>query len=143
MPISARLHIDVAVLLEFLILPVGRIKSASSRPEARRPRIVTQEMRARRSEFRERIQLDRAFKIAWQKYFDFGFHESVLCCVRSAPAGGAYASSRTWSGMRWTGRCCQTCSIEPDGEVVWSWRAHARAKFLRDSKVVREERISC
>jgi hypothetical protein len=31
--------------------------------------------------------------------------------------------------MRWTRRCCQTCGIDADGEVVWSWRAHAGAKL--------------
>jgi hypothetical protein len=28
----------------------------------------------------------------------------------------------------------KTCGIEADGEVVWSWRAHAGAKWSRSSK---------
>ena len=50
----------------------------------------------------------------------------ILC--HSAPTRGAYASSRTWGGMRWTGMGLLTSGPFADGEVVWSWRAHARAK---------------
>ena len=32
--------------------------------------------------------------------------------------------------MRWTGMCGQTCCTFADGEVVWSWRAHARVKSV-------------
>jgi hypothetical protein len=31
--------------------------------------------------------------------------------------------------MRWTGMRPKTCGTFADGEVVWSWRAHAGAKL--------------
>jgi hypothetical protein len=46
----------------------------------------------------------RAFKLIWavqsflQKFFHFLFSEIVFTLVHPAPARGAYASSRTWSG---------------------------------------------
>jgi hypothetical protein len=43
-----------------------------------------------------------------QKYFAFAFTEYDVSFPHSAPARGAYASSRTWSGMRWTRRCLLT-----------------------------------
>jgi hypothetical protein len=33
------------------------------------------------------------------------------------------------AGMRWTRVCLLTSGTEADGEVVWSWRAHAGAKL--------------
>ena len=36
--------------------------------------------------------------------------------------------------MRWTGWCREMSGTGADGEVVWSWRAHAGAKLLQDSK---------
>ena len=36
--------------------------------------------------------------------------------------------------MRWTGRCREMSGTDADGEVVWSWRAHAGAKLSRGSK---------
>jgi hypothetical protein len=38
-----------------------------------------------------------------EKYLDFVFQKYMICCHRSAADEGAYASSRTWCGMRWTG----------------------------------------
>ena len=69
-----------------------------------------------------------------EKYFSFRFSEIVIYSPRSAPTRGAYASSRTWGGMRWTGMCRETSGPFADGEVVWSWRAHAGAKLSQDSK---------
>jgi len=60
--------------------------------------------------------------------------KSCSTSPRSAPMRGAHASSRTWSGMRWTRGCWRRAALVADDEIVWSWRAKARAKFLRDSK---------
>ena len=57
---------------------------------------------------------------------------------RPASARGAYASSRTWGGMRWTLWRRKTSGANADGEVVWSWRPDAGAKFLR-SKLLRDD----
>jgi hypothetical protein len=35
--------------------------------------------------------------------------------------------------MRWTLMALQTSALEADGEVVWSWRPDAGAKFLREA----------
>jgi hypothetical protein len=37
------------------------------------------------------------------------------------------------AGMRWTRMCLLTSGADADGKIVWSWRAHAGAKFLADS----------
>jgi hypothetical protein len=58
--------------------------------------------RARKDEFRELIQSDLGRQSATRKYFYFVKSETVYCCRRHASARGAYASSRTWGGMRWT-----------------------------------------
>ena len=68
-----------------------------------------------------------------QKYSAFVFSEFVISSPGSARQG-AYASSRTWCGMRWTGWCREMSGTGADGEVVWSWRAHAGAKLSRSSK---------
>ena len=49
----------------------------------------------------------------------------------SAPTRGAYASSRTWSGMRWTPSCLLTSGTEADGKGVWSWRPNGLAPNRR------------
>ena len=66
-----------------------------------------------------------------EKYFSFGKSESVISSRCPASARGAYASSRTWSGMRWTRQWRKTSGTEADGEVVWSWRPDAGAKVRR------------
>jgi hypothetical protein len=53
--------------------------------------------------FMKRIKLVAAFKMRVKKYSTFAFSEFDVCFPHSAPSQGAYASSRTWSGMRWTG----------------------------------------
>jgi hypothetical protein len=42
------------------------------------------------------------------------------------------------SGMRWTLWRRKTNAAEADGEIVWSWRPDAGAKFLR-SKLLRDD----
>ena len=39
--------------------------------------------------------------------------------------------------MRWTGMCHETCGTFADGEIVWSWRAHAGAQ-VRAKRKLRE-----
>ena len=73
-----------------------------------------------------------------EKYFYFGKSESVISSRCPASARGAYASSRTWGGMRWTRMRRKTSGANADGEVVWSWRPDAGAKFLR-SKLLRDD----
>ena len=85
--------------------------------------------RARENEFHELIQADLGCQSAKHKYFSFRKSEIVYCCRRPASARGAYASSRTWGGMRWTRWCRKTSDASADGEVVWSWRPDAGAKF--------------
>jgi hypothetical protein len=61
-------------------------------------------------------------QFAAQEYFSFRKSESVVSSRRPASARGAYASSRTWGGMRWTQavslderRCTRTAkSCGPD-----------------------------
>jgi hypothetical protein len=53
--------------------------------------------------FMKRIKLVAVFKMRAQKYSAFAFPEFDVCFPHSGPSRGAYASSRTWSGMRWTG----------------------------------------
>jgi hypothetical protein len=49
-----------------------------------------------------RFRLPRFVQPSRERYFYFAFSGVVLHSSRSAPTQGAYASSRTWSGMRWT-----------------------------------------
>jgi hypothetical protein len=76
--------------------------------------------RARKNEFRELIQSDLGCQLATPKYFSFGKSENVYSPGRPASARGAYASSRTWGGMRWTLWRRKTSGAGADGEVVWS-----------------------
>jgi hypothetical protein len=55
------------------------------------------------SDFASHIKVLGAFKRSAQKYSCFYISEIMIDLRCSAPARGAYASSRTWSGMRWTG----------------------------------------
>ena len=46
---------------------------------------------------------------------------------------GAYRDRHdTRSGMRWTRSRRMTCGADADGQVVWSWRPWAGAKFVGD-----------
>src|SRR4029077_9581388 len=56
--------------------------------------------------------------------------KSALWLRASHPLRGALRTSRTRGGMRWT-RMCATDerALSADGEVVWSWRPDAGAKF--------------
>jgi hypothetical protein len=61
----------------------------------------------------------------------------MITSPRPASARGAYASSRTWSaGCDGRGDVDKTSDVAADGEIVWSWRPDAGAKFLR-SKLLR------
>jgi hypothetical protein len=68
--------------------------------------------RARKLKFVEAIQSGLGCRFATHKYFSFRKSEIVFSSHRPAPARGAYASSRTRGGMRWTQavsldeRCC-------------------------------------
>src|SRR5271165_446377 len=82
-----------------------------------------------------RSQADLVCPVFGQEIFLFRFFRNRdLTLLVPLPTRGAYASSRTWSGMRWTGMCRETSGPFADGEVVWSWRAHAGAKLSQDSK---------
>ena len=50
----------------------------------------------------------------------------------SRPTGGAYASSRTRGGMRWTQAVPDEGMRRADGEVVWSCPPDAGVKFAGD-----------
>jgi hypothetical protein len=76
--------------------------------------------RARRNEFRELIQADLGCQSSAHKYFAFRKSEIVYSPHRPASARGAYASSRTWGGMRWTLMARETNALDADGEIVWS-----------------------
>jgi hypothetical protein len=56
----------------------------------------------------------------------------MIIVIRPASARGAYASSRTWGGMRWTWLCRATSGMNADDEIVWSWRPWAGAKSAGD-----------
>jgi hypothetical protein len=86
---------------------------------------------ARKNEFRELIQSGLGCQSATRKYFSFRKSEIVYSCRCPASARGAYASSRTWGGMRWTLWRRKTSGAIADGEIVWSWRPDAGAKFSR------------
>jgi hypothetical protein len=73
-----------------------------------------------------------------QKYISFVFAEIGVCLRRSAPTQGAYRDRHdTRWGMRWTRMGRETSGIIADGEVVWSWRAHAGAKFAQIAQRLR------
>jgi hypothetical protein len=81
-----------------------------------------------KSKFARRFKIIAVFKTRTQKYLSFVFSEFVICFTRSAPTQGAYRDRHdTRSGMRWTRLCRKTSGRDADGEVVWSWRAHAGA----------------
>jgi hypothetical protein len=54
-----------------------------------------------------------------EKYSYFSFSETVVFSAACLPGRGAYASSRTWGGERWTLMARLTSVFEADGEVVW------------------------
>jgi hypothetical protein len=95
-------------------------------------------MAARIIEFRVADQADWVVQSLAQKYIAFVFAEIDVCLRRSAPTQGAYRDRHdTRRGMRWTWMGRETSGIIADGEVVWSWRAHAGAKFARSSTASR------
>jgi len=54
-----------------------------------------------------------------------------------ASTQGAYRDRHdTRGGLRWTWRCCQTCGIDTDGEIVWSRRPDAGVKSRAGCKGV-------
>ena len=60
------------------------------------------------------------------------FSERCLPLIHPASCRGAYASSRyVECGLRWTRRWRKTSGACADGEVVWSWRSDAGAKFVK------------
>ena len=58
--------------------------------------------RAHKNEFCELIQSDLGCRFSTLKYFAFVKTEIMYSPHRPASTRGAYASSRTWGGMRWT-----------------------------------------
>ena len=52
--------------------------------------------------------------------------------ARLTQSRGGSRSSRTCGGMRWTRNARETNAHDAYGEVVWSWRRGAGAKFLRN-----------
>ena len=58
--------------------------------------------RARKLKFVEAIHTGLGCQFATHEYFSFGKQEIVYSPRCPASARGAYASSRTWGGMRWT-----------------------------------------
>jgi hypothetical protein len=60
------------------------------------------------------------------------FSERCLPLTHPASCRGAYASSRyVECGLRWTRKRRKTSGACADGEVVWSWRSDAGAKFVK------------
>ena len=60
--------------------------------------------------------------------------KSALPLRASHPTRGALRTSRTRGGMRWTRIACEDeRKMIADGEVVWSWRPDAGAKFAGSS----------
>jgi hypothetical protein len=55
--------------------------------------------------------------------------KSPLCLRTSHPLRGALRTSRTRGEMRWTRWRARRNALIADGEVVWSWRPGAGAKF--------------
>ena len=65
-----------------------------------------------------------------EKYSSFVISENVIIISAfRAVTRGVTRRHETWCGMRWTWTCRLTSGTNADGEVVWSWRAHAGAKF--------------
>jgi hypothetical protein len=83
-----------------------------------------------KSNFVKRIKAVVTFKFGAQKYLSFVFSENDVCFSAFRADEGAYASSRTWCGMRWTGWCREMSGTGADGEVVWSWRPKVRRQVL-------------
>jgi hypothetical protein len=82
-----------------------------------------------KSNFASRSNLIWAVQSLAQKYCSFVFSEIVIDYLYSAPTQGTYRD-RHERGAGCGGRrlCRLTSGAEADGEVVWSWRAHAGAK---------------
>jgi len=84
-------------------------------------------------EFREAIQCFSAFrpiamKISLSFYRISAYHKHI-----PPPREGRFAIvTSAGSGMRWTREPRQTCDAFADGQVVWSWRPWAGAKFVGD-----------
>jgi hypothetical protein len=53
----------------------------------------------------------------------------VVFAPSCSPQRGVSRTSRTWGGLRWTLVATQDERAKADGEVVWSWRPDAGAKF--------------
>ena len=89
-----------------------------------------QEPRARQFEFCKPHQHGYPVQALCPKinlFLIFGIYGLTLAVP--LPMRGAYASSRTWCGMRWTGMGREMSGTLPDGEDVWSWRPDAGAKL--------------
>jgi hypothetical protein len=63
------------------------------------------------------------------------FRKSCFTLPHPAPTRGAYASSRTWCGMRWTWRGRLTIGSDTDGEIAWSWRPKGLALCRQCSRI--------
>jgi hypothetical protein len=81
-----------AVFWMFLMLTARPHPTANDREFREREKI----------EFVRRLSSMRPFKGLGEKYFSFVLSEIVIISAHPASSRGAYASSRTWSGLRWT-----------------------------------------
>jgi len=54
----------------------------------------------------------------------------MVCPSRLVAEGRIAVVTTREAGMRWTRTCCPTSGTKADDEIVWSWRAHARAKSV-------------
>jgi hypothetical protein len=64
------------------------------------------------------------------KYSDSGFQKNMIVSLRPAPTRGALRDRhecRVRDAM--DAKYRQTCDIDADGKVVWSWHPWAGAKF--------------
>jgi hypothetical protein len=93
---------------------------------------------------REKSNLSNGFNLIWvvqsqgEKYFASVFPKSMF--PSSYPAStkrGVSRSSRTWRRDAMDAMSQQTNDDVADGEVVWSWRPDAGAKFAKSANTLR------
>ena len=85
---------------------------------------------------RQTANLSNGFKLispvqfSRKKYSAFRSRRTMSSLGHPASCRGTYASSRyVECGLRWTRRRRTTSAAAADGEIVWSWRPDAGAKF--------------
>jgi len=104
-------------------------------PPIRRRHRDRPETGAREIEFHQLFQADLHRPVPLRKIICFVISESMVSWSRSATRHEG-RTRRHERGAECSGRemCRKTCGAFADGEVVWSWRAHAGAKLSQCSK---------